>query len=292
MESEKIVTPEFWKSQWESSRKSSFYARKKIRSESETVKFWDDMAPEYGKMTSERSGDRVQRVIELLERDNILTPDARVLDVGCGPGNYALPVARRCTHVTALDSSSGMCDILEKEAENKNQENIKVICNPWGDIDLEKESLDKRFDLVFASMTPAVGDYDSLNKMIRASDRYCCLITTTGKGFGNSRYDIWRKVFQEENTTHQSGFIFIFNLLFSLGYRPVVQYLNFVWDREDPEEKVVKRLLRSLWLYTEITPDITELVTHYVKERSEGGIFREKADTCLGMMVWDVNIKE
>ena len=94
MEPEQVLLhdPDFWKAQWESSRKSSFYARKKIRSESETVKFWDDMAPTYGKMTSEKAGDRVQTVIDLLERDNILTSDSRVLDVGCGPGNYALPL--------------------------------------------------------------------------------------------------------------------------------------------------------------------------------------------------------
>ena len=185
-----------------------------------------------------------------------------------------------------------MCEILEKKVKNENRENVAIICKPWGDIDLENESLNKRFDLVFASMTPAVWDYDSLDKMTRASKKYCCLITTTGKGFGNSRYDIWRKVFQEENTHHPSGFIFIFNLLFSLGYRPVVQYFKSVWDREDPEEKVIERLLRSLWLYTEITPDISEIVEQYIKERSENGMFREKTDTRLGMIAWDVNSKE
>ncbi len=42
----------------------------------------------------------------------VLRPRHKVLEVGCGTGNYTVPVARRCAEVIALDSSPEMLQYL------------------------------------------------------------------------------------------------------------------------------------------------------------------------------------
>lgn len=284
-----LKTPEFWSQAWERVRKASPHIKRKIRSDKETMDFWNRIAPTYGKQTSGRSKERVRKIIELLEREKILTPQAAILDVGCGPGTYALPFAERVTSVTALDGAGEMCGILEHRAKTKRLHNIKVMHHLWKDVDLEKEGLAKKFDLVFASMTPAVCDHDTLLKLNRASKNYCCLVSPASGSSGKARQVLWQQIFQEEDSRRGASLICIFNLLYSIGCHPSLQYLDSSWVREESIDKAVERLSRSFWLYTEITPDIKKTITQFVNEQSVDGIFRETVENHLGILTWKVN---
>jgi tellurite methyltransferase len=54
---------------------------------------------------------------EVLELVNSLPPGSRVLDLGCGAGRNALPLARAGMEVTAVDVSSAACGRLVQLAE-------------------------------------------------------------------------------------------------------------------------------------------------------------------------------
>lgn len=192
--------PEFWRQAWEEARRSSPHVRRRIRDEKEAIEFWNKFAPNYGQHTSGRGKERVEKVINLLEREQILTPETEVLDVGCGPGTYALPFAERVKSVTALDGAREMCRILEQKAREAKLHNITVLHSMWEDVDLEKEGLLHRFDLVFASMTPAVCDCETLTKLNQASRKYCCLISWAGGSFSRARQELWELLFKEKNT--------------------------------------------------------------------------------------------
>jgi SAM-dependent methyltransferase len=284
-----LQTPEFWSQAWEQVRKASPHVRRKIRSDKETMEFWNRIAPTYGKQTSGRSKERVKKIIELLEREKILIPQAAILDVGCGPGTYALPFAEQVTSVTALDGAWEMCGILEHRAKTKRLYNIEVMHHLWKDVDLEREGLAKKFDFVFASMTPAVCDHDTLLKLNRASKKNCCLVSSAGGSCGKARQELWQHIFQEEDSGRGDSLIYIFNLLYSMGCQPSLQYLDSAWVREEPIDRAIERLSHSFWLYTEITPDIKKAITQFVCERAMDGIFRETVENHQGIMIWEVN---
>lgn len=54
------------------------------------------------------------RLYEELER--ALSPGARILDVGCGPGTHALPMAQAGFRVTAVDTAPGMIAEVDRRA--------------------------------------------------------------------------------------------------------------------------------------------------------------------------------
>jgi SAM-dependent methyltransferase len=56
-----------------------------------------------------------------------------VLDVGCGPGRFALTLAPHVAAVTAVDPSGGMLDILRRQARSLGLANVSCVHRRWED---------------------------------------------------------------------------------------------------------------------------------------------------------------
>lgn len=75
-------------------------------------------------------------------------PDMDVLDIGCGTGLVTFALQPHVRTVTAIDSSQGMLDELEKKVAARSLANVRTRL-----VDLEKDDLPGPFDLVASSMT-------------------------------------------------------------------------------------------------------------------------------------------
>lgn len=279
---------DFWSAAWEKSRKSSLRERR-IRKGKEEIEFWNSLAPEYGKRSSEHSPERLQKVLGILSEEGMLTPEAEVLDVGSGPGTYALPLARRVRRVTAIDGAGEMCRILREKAAEAGLSNINVLQRMWEDIDLKEEALERRFDLVFASMMPGVCNKETLLKLIQASRRYCCLITWVEGAYNQIRQKLLEQFLGEKSPQRDFKAIYIYNLLYSLGYYPAMRYLHNSWVQKETEEEAVESLSRFLWLYMEITPEVKDTIARFVRERAVEGVLAQEGRARLAVMTWRVD---
>jgi SAM-dependent methyltransferase len=56
-----------------------------------------------------------------------------VLDVGCGPGRFALTLAPHVAAVTAVDPSGGMLDVLRRQARSLGLANVSCVHRRWED---------------------------------------------------------------------------------------------------------------------------------------------------------------
>lgn len=279
---------DFWSAAWEKSRES-YLREKRIRKGKEEIEFWNRLAPVYGKHSSEQSQERLQKVLGILTGEGMLTPETEVLDVGCGPGTYALSLARKARLVTAIDGAGEMCRILQEKAAKAGLSNINVLQRMWEDIDLQEEAMERRFDLVFASMMPGVCNKETLLKLMRASRRYCCLITWVEGAYSQIRQELLEQFFGEKSPERDFKTIYIFNLLYSLGYYPVMRYLHNSWVQKETEEEAVESLLRFLWLYMEITPEVKDTVARFVRERAVDGVLTQEGRIRLAVMTWRVD---
>ena len=288
--------PDFWRQAWNEARMSSPCVKRMIRSEEEAreeaVDYWNRFAPVYGMYSIEQEKMRVAKIINLLERERLLTNETDLLDVGCGPGNYSLPFAGRVRSVTALDGAGEMCRLLKQKAREAKLYNINVLEQMWEDVDLEKADMLHKFDLVFASMTPAVCNYDTLIKLIRASRKYCCLIWWAGWTYYQDLLvqGLWERFFQEKENYRGFDIIYQYNLLYSMGYCPSMQLeKSFEWIEEETVEQAVERLSQFFWLYMDIDPGVKDTIFRYVQERAADGIFRQNTRYCLGIITWRVD---
>lgn len=97
---------------------------------------------------------------------------SRVLDIGTGPGTYAVPLAARGCRVTAVEPSPVMREALAENMREHNAENIRVIPKRWEDVSVQE--LGEPFDVVIASYSLTMMDIGkALAKMVE-----CCTGTT------------------------------------------------------------------------------------------------------------------
>lgn len=287
-----INKPEFWKRIWEEARKTSSYGKRNIRSEKEVIEFWNRVASRYGNNDINRDNRRLERVVSILKEEEIITPETDILDVGCGPGTYALFFAKKVKSVTALDGAIEMCRVLKKTAEKMKIDNIHVLNRMWEEVETEREGFNKAFDLTFASMTPAVCDLETLNKLNQTSRKSCCLISWAGGVSLKARQDLWKLFFDEEITGNGNNIIFPFNLLFHSGYYPSMRYLDDQWVREQPVEEAIENLCSFFWLYTDITPEVKSTITRYVQENARNNMYSQEFSSRLGMIYWRVDERD
>lgn len=89
-----------------------------------------------------------QEVVEALRRELPLSSTMAALDYGCGSGLVTLGLQPFVGHITGADSSSGMLDVLQRKTSRKGVDNVAVQL-----LDLERQRLDRSYDLIVSSMT-------------------------------------------------------------------------------------------------------------------------------------------
>jgi len=119
-------------------------------------------------------------------------PDrSRVLDIGAGPGTYAIPLAVRGCDVTVVEPSPVMREMLETRIQGAKVKNITVIPKRWEDV--EPAELGAPFDAVIASFSLTMMDMgEALTKM-----NTCCNGTVhlywflTSPAWAQVNADLW-----------------------------------------------------------------------------------------------------
>lgn len=107
--------------------------------------------------------------------DKIISPHVKegmtVLDVGCGPGFFTLPMARRvgaCGRVFACDMQQGMLDIIARKIEDSEMKNRITLHR----CDTGRIGLSESFDFVLAfymvhEVLDVQGFFDELHGCVR-----------------------------------------------------------------------------------------------------------------------------
>lgn len=104
--------------------------------------WWDAKAP---KEEEDQGDEIINRALRWREIEHHLDGVKTILDLGCGHGRFAIPLAKRGFTVTCVDISPVMLDIARKKAEG-----IKNIIFTEGNIANLSQFTDRSFDLVLA----------------------------------------------------------------------------------------------------------------------------------------------
>jgi SAM-dependent methyltransferase len=276
----------FWLEAWQEHRRQSLKSRR-IMSDLEC---WQQLAGRIKQWTEEdRTTARVKKILAWLEKNDFVFPGACILDIGAGAGSFALPFTKLGARVVALEPVEDLAKVLVDKAEKEEADGLSVVVQPWEDVCLEQEGFIDQFDLVFASLTPAIHDQSTLEKMMDCSRGWCFLCESAGRRRNLVQEELWRLIFGEAMPWPEYNILFSLNYLYALGYYPSLCLWTENWVEETKADEATEKLCRNFAMYTEITPQIKDVISGYVARHQSGGMFRDEWHVLLGMILWDVN---
>lgn len=268
----------YWVNLWESEKKFKRGSNKE---------FWDSRADYFNSKVNLKVSEN-EDIIALLKKKNILKENIKVLDIGCGPGKYTLPIAELANEVTAIDISDNMLSHLKNNCEKKGLTNIDIINRDWKYIDLKEYKWEKKYDLVFASMTPGVFNYSTLNKMLEATNNYCYL-----SGFVKRDDLIGDKINniilgKSNNSLAYDKVYYSFNILWELGYHPEVHYIDRSWEEVMTKEEAYDNYSKKLEFSKELSLDDKSKIKDIIESEAKDDKIIEKTEVRQGILIWSI----
>ena len=143
-------------------------------------RYWNEVAGPRWVSRAEIQESRNSEVAELLLRAAQAVPGERVLDVGCGPGATALPLAEAVgatRHVTGIDISEPMLGLMRRRIADRAVKNLTALLADAQTHPLPPASFDlltSRFGVMFFA-DPAAA-FRNLAVALRPGGRLCMAV--------------------------------------------------------------------------------------------------------------------
>jgi SAM-dependent methyltransferase len=218
-------------------------------------------------------------VMRMIREHGVDFRGASVLDVGCGSGMYTIRIAREAAHVTALDVSDVMLDILRKDAEGLGLDNIDYVRSDWMDY-----ADDRTFDVVFCSMTPAIQSEESRLKLLRHARGKIVFM-----GFaGLMRSDVMSGLYAHYGVTPRRlvNGTEMRDWLEGEGIPYAASPVEGTWTVESPLEKLADSCTTFLSQYG-VTAERRHLRSYLAAFEETPGKFVERTDYKIDLLIWD-----
>lgn len=278
--SDELLHPEFWKNRWrEAKEESTLYSQTGKREK--FLEFWNSISGFYKHQMAFES-TMASGIIDLLAKEGVLHDDSVVLDIGSGPGTFAVPMAPRVSNIVALDPAHMMLDLLKREAREKGITNICPVCVGWEDCNYKKE-----FDFVFAAFSTCINEAAMLEKMNEASRGHACLIGFFKTEEKILRDELWGKIMKTPYRSNTLNLIYPLNLLLTSGFRPNLKFFKYSFEHQVPVEQLVLRYKSFFNIFNDVDDKTEEIIYGYFQARSEDGIFKNQINREICVMWWE-----
>jgi SAM-dependent methyltransferase len=277
---------EFWEMAWQAAwEQSLLYRQQPGRSGSD---YWNRRAARFTAQTQEGDAvEQIMKVVHLLGHKDAMKKDSRVLDIGSGPGNYAVPIARRVHQVVALDPAEEMLKKLAKRAAEADLTNIVTAHQAWEDVDLDQAGWRGAFDIVLALMAPPFNGAANLKKMLAA-----CRGVFLGGGYLRRDDPVLRELWQELGLGEMPDFcpdpFYAYHWLYASGYYPDLEMEHHYTLRQLTPKDAQAELEDSVYPYLDLTPAVSEKIRGFVEERTHGGVFLSARSAVAGWVICTV----
>ncbi len=277
---------------------SALYEAEKMEAEEpseRTSEKWDKRAEAWE--AERREGRREPRdgrllsTVEYLKSRGLLTPEQSVADIGCGPGRFAAEFGKTAGHVTGFDLSEKMIGYGREYVRRAGLENVSFRRLDFRALDVEKEGLSRSFDLVAASLTPALGRVRELEKMMEMSRAFCFSVSYISSARPLEEA-LMGELFGRRAKSRGNGrqFYALFNLLFLRGFLPEATYYSRREERRIvPDDGYVEGFMEGSLSEEERTGENREKIAAWLGGRTErDGAIRTVNTSCYGRLLWDV----
>ena len=205
-----LLTTTDWNAEWKRLQTA--------RKHADSSEVWDKKAKTFPVKHGSQAG-YVERFLELAD----VQPAESVLDMGCGTGALATPLAQAGHRVVACDFSRGMLDVMEADQRTLGIEGVEVHQISWED-DWEDAGINTNsVDVAIASRS--IATYDLQGALLKLDDvarRRACI---TLPRFSTPKIDDSLLAAAGFDNRIGQDFLYAFNILAALGKSPEVSYI-------------------------------------------------------------------
>lgn len=243
--------------------------------------FWNKHAKSFAGKARHKS-DYPEQFINIIQP----TPSWKVLDVGCGSGTIAIPLANRVNAITALDFSNSMLDILKRSCIENNITNICPILADWSD-DWQAVGIEPH-DVVIASRSLITGNLTStIKKLIHFANKRVIISTIVGQGPFDK--NILKAAGRKTRT--DPDYIYLINLLHQMGIYAHLDFTVHPINRTFADHQ--DALDECRWMITNMTNAEEQRLKTFFKKNlvlKKGSWYLPEMSTVRwAVLWWDVN---
>lgn len=197
-----------------------------------------------------------------------LSAEVNVLDVGAGTGRMTLPIAKKVRHVTALEPSGKMLEILRENAWQQQLFNIDYVNKP-----IEEVNSADSYDIVVASFSLFMVDLkEALLKMNQLASKWVYLFMSASPWI-----DEGIQVAVYGSQTLWSDFILTYNILHEAGIVANVETCIYTFEECYPSiGEAVEAFTRKYSLPLEKRSNLTEYLKANLVEEYGGFYYKRK----------------
>lgn len=240
-----------------------------------------------GEFNYDGPDERIDIITGLLLEKQMLHPNSNVLDIGCGPGKFAIEFAQTAHSVTGVDISSKMLQSAAANAAAKRAFNVDFKELDWNKADLAELQWRNKFSLVTAIMSPALGSKEGLDKMLEASSEcglLCHFIERCDSIIDEIKRDVLHRptVDQFGNT----GLYCSFNILWHYKMFPEIAYFDTERERIRTLAEANHHYLNRMGMKEELSPAQKTAALEFIQSKAENGIVKEKTAAKIACIFW------
>ncbi|MEC0239857.1 class I SAM-dependent methyltransferase [Paenibacillus dokdonensis] len=176
-----LFDPEVWKDAWINDPEAG--VNRMLRAGMEPAHTFNDetKANTFHKQSfSEEGRKRTTRIMGWLQTQGVSFENASVLDIGAASGGFSIPFAEQGANVTAVEPSFPLTALMKKSILPSLKGSVEIVREQFEELSIEKMGWQGKFDLVFASMCPAIFGWEMVEKALNCASRFCYISTVAG----------------------------------------------------------------------------------------------------------------
>ncbi|MDY7076712.1 MAG: methyltransferase domain-containing protein [Chloroflexota bacterium] len=151
-------------------------------------------------------------------------PDSTVLDIGAGTGAWTVLMARHARHVTAVEPSGAMVEVMEENLVAAGITNVEIVQQKWPEAEVEPHD----FSLCSHAMYGCLDFPAFVGRMVEITRRMCLLVLRApinGSVMAEAAMRVWGQPYDSPN------FQVAYNALLQMDVFPnVLMEDTGLWD--------------------------------------------------------------
>jgi SAM-dependent methyltransferase len=205
------------------------------------------------------------------------------LDIGCGGGRYALPLARRVHRLTAVDPSPAMLDVLRTGLAAHAIDNVDIIEGRWPDLDGPHPRTDVALMAHVGYDIEAIGPFLAATE---AASHHC--VAVMGEGSMTTAASLLWEPVHGEPRVPLPALPELVTLLLAMGRLPQVTLAERTPSAFGSLEELLTMSRRQLWVRPDSSRDrrLVALATARASRREQGWALDWQTSP-IGIVSWE-----